>query len=242
MIHPSDEVRLDWFFGRGQTMFAKSTTGTLLERAQMYNVPVPMTQERWEAMRDRRPNEPPVGELTVRSTATVRESHVVVPPEDDLAKYAWVAHRLARLELIEPGAVQVLAAYYGDLGARWGCTDMGRLFAVLPLTSAGREILRRNDERVARREIPDLGLIPTEKLRNEVILQRVRPRPAMGRLIDRARRQALSLHQVSCNLWVQVRGNPLAQGSNPDLVRRRASGRVVDSASAAVAAKDRSGS
>jgi hypothetical protein len=62
------------------------------------------------------------------------------PDTTALVRFAITSRRLSRLA--DRHRV-VLLAYHGDVGARWGRSQPGRIFALYPLTKGGRSLLGR---------------------------------------------------------------------------------------------------
>jgi len=203
-LSPFDEAALDWFFGEGQTLSERSTMGSMLERAEMFHVPRPAPDEELRlALLDwhEHPWLEPPGALTARPTLGAPPPSGQAPDESRLQRYAYVSRRLCRVAEREALHVAVLAAFYGDQGARWGRTPHGRIFAVYALTDAGTELLkrarRRTAARVARSASEELGAVAE--------VERVQPQPARALLLEQARRQAMRLYEHACAAWLEVR-------------------------------------
>lgn len=76
--------------------------------------------------------------LTAQPIQTGHSEQGYTPDAGLLEKYARVSKRL---HAMSPRSVAVLAAYFGEDGMHWALTDLGQLWAVYPLTAAGRELL-----------------------------------------------------------------------------------------------------
>jgi hypothetical protein len=234
-ISPADESALDWYYGQALALFGQSVTGTMLDRADMFWVRRPITPAMFRAHQTRRPNEPPPDLLTVRSGSPHRATAVYVPDEAALRRYARVSNRLDRLS--DPRARVVLEAYYGDAGARWGASDLGRILAVMPLTKAGSEVVERHTS-----DQPGLRLSPHEKLHSALVVQSVRPLAGRGRLLDAARAQAWTAYRWSCMLWMEARDRRTIHDQPDRQGSLAARGPLVHTADASLVAQHGGGS
>ena len=90
--------------------------------------------------------------------------------------------------------VDVLAAYYGNDGARWAAQELGRIWAVTPLTQAGQTFLKR--------EQSPLVLTPAERLANIRGIQKLRPNDLRGSLLRRMGDQADAMLRAAQAAWV----------------------------------------
>lgn len=187
-ISPGDEAALDWYFGPGQAVFERSTMGGMLDRAELFSLPP-------ELMRV-------TVEITARPTGHPTPGGGYSPDEGALGRYAWISRFVARVRAQDGLAADVLGAYYGDAGARWGRTPHGRIFALFPLTEGGRELLRRARKRT---KTSDQGLSAADELAALFDQQRVQPMPARAVLAEQARREAQVHYAHACALWVRMR-------------------------------------
>ena len=192
MISDRDAAELEWFFSQGQRLLGSSVTGVMLARSELHSVRIPPSPETWAAMLARRPNEPPPDALTVRSTAnqpTPAASYV--PSDSGLQTFARISRRLG--ELPDHRALAVLAAYYGDAGARWALDDGGRIVAVMALTRAGQRLADGSRG----------GIVTTtaERIASELVLQKARANPMRAKLIEEARRHAWKALEWACRMW-----------------------------------------
>jgi len=195
------EADLDWYFGAGQTLNERSPFGAILDRQALYHVPRHIDPELFRAQLDRKPHEPPPGALTARPRGGSEPASGNSPEEGLIRRYAHISRLLKRLGQQDADAVLILAAYYGDQGARWGRTPHGRLFALLPLTPAGMQLLRRSRKRA---RAVDLGLSSAEQLGVEVEVQAVQPHAWRTLLIEQAKRQAWTAYAGACRLFAEV--------------------------------------
>lgn len=201
LLSPQAEAALDWYFGEGASLFERSTFGAMLERSSMYKVKRTVDPELMRARLEREPHEAPPGALTARPKSGQAPSSGYTPEESLLSRYARVS-RLVRavLEQDELSAA-VLGAYYGDIGARWGRSPYGRIFAVYPLTAAGRELLRRERARQSAGKAPSSTLTPAEELGVVMSVQAIQPQPARRVLADRARIESYQCYERACALY-----------------------------------------
>jgi hypothetical protein len=131
MRHEDDLLR--WFFERGASLPLRSTFGTTLERA--YALAFDSEGRRLPAS----------DAWTAGAALRAREQrrHAFEPAMDTEAlRAARVSRRLRTLGAQQGAVVRVLEAYYGVVGARWGQTRHGRIFALYPLTPAGAAFVR----------------------------------------------------------------------------------------------------
>ena len=195
-----DEASLSWYFGEGQAAFERSVCGSMLERCDLYAVAHVPDPELVALRAAREPWEPPVGEVDARPRGGQPQSSGYTPDELALSRYARVSRRLLAVSRADLHAAHVLAAYYGDTGARWGRTPQGRIFAVLPLTEAGLEILRRATRRMVLRP----GANADDQINAELTVQAVQPVPGRALLIERARKQATEAYDHASRVWVEI--------------------------------------
>lgn len=118
------------------------------------------------------------------------------PDNWSLTTYAAISRRLKALCDLSGVAYEVLTTYHGDKGSRWADTEQGRIFSVIPLTKAGRKLLKLAQTNAG----DELGLSAIEQLGN-----------ALGRkgglsadhlkLAAEAREQAWSAYFKACEVW-----------------------------------------
>lgn len=124
-------------------------------------------------------------------------------PEDwALTTYAIVSRYLNRLEGVSRESYQVLVAYHGDKGSRWSDTEQGRIFAVLPMTKAGKRLLKLAQTRAG----ADLGLTAAEQLAT-VLGAKGGLNGEQLKLAAEAREEAWSKYAKACKLWNKVKGD-----------------------------------
>ena len=198
-LSTADQGSLQWFFGRGQVAFERSTMGGMLERANTFNL---------HAIRERNKANggesiDPHGPITARPTAEVRAPSGHVPDDNVLTQYARVSRRLLAVERAWPTGAVVLERFFGDTGARWADSDEKRLFALYPLTRAGQKLLKadakahpdrvemRDDERIG--VLSALEKMPTQSKRTRRLL------------LMSCEKQAVALLAEAGRLWNQVK-------------------------------------
>jgi hypothetical protein len=193
-LHWKDEANLTWFYGKGQTLFERSPLGGMLDRAEAFHQPYCSR-----------------GAISARPTAEYRNVVVHAPDNKALEMYGAISRMLMLLERRSALCCAVLEALYGDLGARWAPTRVGRLAAVYHLTEAGRRLLEADDrERVAKKQ-PPATLAPHLRMANEL------EGPRDGKSVSRERadrrrvglmrceRQAMELRAQACASWNAVK-------------------------------------
>lgn len=201
-LSPYDEASLSWYFGEGQACFERSTMGAQLDRLALFGMqhaPSPELVAARAEWREQPWLEPP-GALTARPRAESRQSSGYTPDETALSRFARVSRRLREVGAVDALSAAVLAAYYGDQGARWGRLPQGRVFAVAPLTEAGFELLRRASSQGTAR----LGACADDQIAAEVQVQAVQPAKGRALLVEKARRQGLALYDRACAVWYET--------------------------------------
>lgn len=188
-----DEANLTWFYGKGQTLFERSPLGGMLARAEAFHQPYHATAS-----------------ISARPTAEYRNVVVNAPDNKALELYGKISRSLMLLERRSALACAVFEALYGDLGARWAPTRVGRIAALYHLTEAGRRMLEADDrERVAKKQ-PPAALAPHLRMANE-LEQRAgatmgRERAERRRIgLMRCERQAMELRAEACSGWNAVK-------------------------------------
>lgn len=181
MLHPADVAALERFFGPDQSLLGKSTMGAQLDRAQVAHTDSAgevIVPRRYDSVVHQRADGSLFECLTAWPVMLVKRevapSAEIEDRDEQLRNLASVGRRLERL----PAAVlQVLELLYGDHGTRWHQLPQGRIWAVTPVTIAGRRALDK-----AKR--PGDELQPTERL---AMLAAGKPRPVwVETMLDQA--------------------------------------------------------
>lgn len=127
--------------------------------------------------------------LTAMPQPSAHEEPSYSPEDETLHRYAEMSRRLERLPV---ACVRVLAAYFGDPGAKWDRRPQGRVCALYPLTRSGRRLL---EAALA------LGEPGAQQADDEAIV-------AVATAVKRTRGVELSLAQQ------QLQGNPSSNGGS----------------------------
>lgn len=136
--------------------------------------------------------------LTARPKKDSGEGSGYTPDDSALTRYAIVSRRLDLVAAAHGKAmVEVLVAYYGDVGSRWGRTPHGRLFAVYALTGAGHKLVRMSMARTSE----GITLSAAERIGVEAETEKTQPKPNRRALLDAAAGQALTLYERASAAW-----------------------------------------
>lgn len=123
-------------------------------------------------------------------------------PDATLIRYAFVSRMLSRMPL---EAREVIEAAYGDAGEELSRTLKGREWAVMPLTEAGRELLRSERDRKA-----TVGVTEPERpvwcLCSLADLPKSERHPERTILLDAAREQAVKMLREAEATWDLIVG------------------------------------
>jgi hypothetical protein len=161
-----DQQVLRWFFGRGLTVFERSTLGSVLERQSLYcrhlekcedckgvgwpkvgQFDLPQKCETCDGNKFifKRSRTRPSGPVTV-NVGNCQEIHLKDEPDSsELEMYAQVMRRMIHLSELD---ARVLFGFYGFAGARWAeDPNRGRIWGVLPLTDAGKKVIKASESR-----------------------------------------------------------------------------------------------
>lgn len=194
-----DQGEVQWFFGRGQVEFERSTMGSMLERAKTFNLFA--IREMYKKNGERSPD--PHGPETARPTAEVHEIVGHEPDHAALTMYARVSRRLMKMEREWRVGVVVLETFYGDVGARWADSREKRLFSLYSLTIAGKQLLKADAVKYPNRVVmPD-----HERLGVLSALERMPGQSKLARkmLLRKCEPQSLALLAEAGRLWNQVK-------------------------------------
>ncbi len=119
------------------------------------------------------------------------------PDDVALQRFAQVSRYLRQCSV---DTVDVLAAFFGLSGYRWANTKWGRLFAVVPLTTAGEKLLRRlpNPQHIAEHQLLENHVADLEKLQEKDHRQQAQER------LELVTRQAAELFKAAAAEWRSV--------------------------------------
>lgn len=124
----SDEAQLDWYFGSGRLVLGGSSSfGYQLEHAQMYHVEGPHV---------------PKDQVTAWPTKQPMREAGFTPDDESMWRSGWLSKRLKELAEVDPLAVQILEAYWGDEGAVYARSKHTRAASLVKFTKTGQRMLR----------------------------------------------------------------------------------------------------
>ncbi len=113
-----------------------------------------------------------------------------------------IASGLAHLRETDPVMADALELFYGPIGNRWGATDAGRLFAVLPITKPGRKIIDDSREKSESQHTLEIGAhdLLFEEKENE--RRASVPNARRRALLSEAEKSATHLLERARRAWV----------------------------------------
>jgi hypothetical protein len=184
-ISLNDARDLEWYLGEGMCVFWRSTFGPMLER--QHNL-----------AKDHRGNWIPKSKvdswLTVAISPTQHEPSYT-PSDEALSRFARVSRILREIEHTDPTSVRVLEAYYGDVGCRWGASDIGRIASVYPITKSGGMVVK-----AARAKYPTSADVKDDELiATDLYAQKQTPQDVRRARHTRMRDEA-DIHVLKANL------------------------------------------
>jgi hypothetical protein len=210
-----DAASLEFYFCDGKSMFAKSTMGGMLERADMFSH---ATERCWGCLDEAGVSltggwckgcggsgfiaveitfDKDDSNVNAWPTAEPQETMGFEPSHEALQLYGRVSRRLAVVASYGGASlVDVLDDYHGDIGAKWGRRREGRIFAVYARTLAGRRLIVQTCKG---QNI--VAMAPDERLRVLVEVQKRQPKNARGDLLEQAAVQARKLYGDACAAW-----------------------------------------
>ncbi len=214
-----DAVDLEKYFCQYRSAFSRSITGPMLTRAELYSsgtFPCYYCQE-FPGINEKTGDwcKPCKGtgfisfhlkgkeDITAYPTAEVVESKGYEPSLQLLQDYGRISRRLDGVKAaLGKEYLAVLEDYHGDLGARWGRTRWGRLFAIYPRTKAGRAlVIMATEEAKGENEVV---LTPVERLGVQAELQRVKPSSERKRLLAACREQAEAMYDLAVQAYIST--------------------------------------
>lgn len=194
-----DEVDLLWFFGIGQTAFERSTFGGMLDRAAAMAVEFQWPREPvlsvcgavigWESA------------ITAWPTAELRPHGGYEPDIETAQRYARISKVMMRMERVDALASTVIACLFGDTGQRWADKDIGhgRNGALYHLTAKGKAIVAAAANRPGA-----LELTAQQRIENECIGNKTKPKPELTAALAVCARQAEDLERRARAVWHSV--------------------------------------
>lgn len=130
--------------------------------------------------------------------------HHYEPNGDLIRMTGGMRSRIARLRSADVTSAVVLELYYGPIGNRWGSRDIGRGFAVWPVTKSGRRLIeesRKKSESAHTLEIGAHDLLFEEHEAERRARNGGNPNPHRKALLDGAARQAVLLLDRAQKSW-----------------------------------------
>ena len=194
-----DEVDLLWFHGQGQTAFERSTFGGMLDRAASMAVEYQWPKEPvlnaagavigWESA------------ITAWPTAELRPHGGYEPDIATAQRSARVSKVMMRVERSDALAATVIACLFGDSGQRWADKDIGhgRNGALYHLTAKGKAIITAAANRPGA-----LELTAQQRIENECIGNKTKPKPELTAALAVCARQAEDLERRARGVWHSV--------------------------------------
>lgn len=146
----------------------------------------------------------PIREKRSRAALTVRpKSHHgggngFEVDDTALRKFAKMSRRISELYEKDREALNILAAYYGQVGLRYGRTKRGRIMAVYALTLCGQRLVKRGQKFGFEN---GEALMAYQIIENEVEANGLKPLPQRTELINKADEQARVLLRKACAAW-----------------------------------------
>lgn len=201
MLSFHDEHMLDRFFSHGRE--ERSPMGAILDMAELYSVHGPKergprTEE--EQGHPRHCQCPACSDqLDAQPTAETRQNAKDEADHDTMRLLGSVSRRLAIIRQSDPKSHDVLAAYFGDAGAKWGASEHGRINALLGLTETGKKILtkEKRKSRGAKLELSD-----EKRLENTVATSKANA--VTKSLVAQARVEAMALFGRATEAWLRT--------------------------------------
>ena len=200
ILHPGDQYLLERYFSDGAA--ERSNAGGILDHLERYSVRHP------KHARARGPDahHPScicpecTNEVTARPKAEVRERSKDGPDDSLVSLLGSVSRRLSVVRKADPTSYLVLAAWFGDAGARHAHLEGGRLVALLVHTPTGKDAVARvrAKERGATR-------LRSDAERVQAALADAHNVPLKDQ-VTRARVEAMALIDVACRAWVATAG------------------------------------
>jgi hypothetical protein len=194
-----DEGLLHWFYSYGQACFERSVFGAALERADNFAV-----EYFWprEAVYDSRTGLHVIGWercLSARPTCEVREPAGYTPELEIIERCADVTRILKRVDRACRLSTQVLELIFGDCGAYWATSPVGRIGAIYHLTAKGRAMVTADAAK------SPIDLVPTKRMHNLVGQHKLKATPERSAAFAVVARQAQALERTARKHWLAAR-------------------------------------
>lgn len=189
VLHPDDEIELEWYFSGTNLSFERSTMGTMLEmQAARYRDSagkrVPAPEDRW---------------LCIALHETRCEPSYE-PDLESIFRLAWVSRRLDAIARACPIARQALEAYYGPSGQFWKTISRRQEWALVGLTRTGAAYFRARKQRAETCGTP-LTSGPSFELAADAELQALNPSPERAGRLHAVADEIDALLSVMCSSW-----------------------------------------
>jgi hypothetical protein len=144
--------------------------------------------------------------ISARPTAELHEVSGNVPDSETLTRAARVSRLMQQVErrgMLSPhvNAAEVIALYFGDLGARWAGsqTGHGRFGSLFHLTAKGRALIAE-----ANKAPNSVQLIASERIESIAIANKVQPKAPRSEELAVCARQAEDLERKARVVWHEV--------------------------------------
>lgn len=141
--------------------------------------------------------------VTASPVTTPDSSSGVMPDDTALTRFAITSRRLAAVYDRSPALFVALECYYGDVGARWGRDDFGRLFALYALTPSGKRLSRWGEAKKAQ-GVQDITHTAQERVGVQAVLEKTQPKRERTVLLLAANAQSKELYARAAGAWNTV--------------------------------------
>lgn len=122
----------------------------------------------------------------------------IMPDDSALTRFAITSRRLGQVRDQSPALYAALECFYGDVGARWGREDFGRLFALYALTPSGKKLARWGETKRTHEEPTQTA---QERVGVQAVLERTQPKRERTVLLMAANKQASELYARAAQAW-----------------------------------------
>lgn len=149
----------------------------------------------------------PQGRITAKPTGSSIKGGGREPSVIALETYGLVIGKISRMS---DESAHALEAFFGMAGERWeGDPNRGRIWGVLPLTPAGKKLVKRSREKTSQQ-----GTLTDDQVLNvEAELQELAPDGNRGKLLETGRAQAVALFRRAEEAWAPPKAEaPVVEG------------------------------